>query len=458
MLMVPETPEIAASAEVVAMTSRRVTPKSITAPPEFRLDESWAPVPIEAEPTFAKHLPATSFFATAPAPVAPTSGGKWHVVRGVVDSTDLDALHEATKLPDDSPRLFADPEIGLFPTCGGNPPVGTAADVRRLLGLGRLQSLGLDGRHVAVAVVDTGINLEYLRSLGVSPTLDAHLSWSPLRTIKPGSAPVDHGTMCAYDILIAAPQATLLDYAVLQSTRRGGSAMAGVLSDAVIAYGGLLRMMRLPDHQRHYQSLVVSNSWGMFHPSWDFPPGNPGRYADNPRHPFNIIVGSLAAAGADILFAAGNCGPGCPDPRCQGVVTNTITGANSHPAVITVAGVDTNDDLVGYSSRGPGVEVLDPRKPDIATYTHFLGSEVFGAGAPDSGTSAACPVMAGLVAAVRSVVPFSNTNANRTSAKLKQFMLNNATMPAGKPPGWNVDFGRGIASGAGLDAAPTLLP
>ena len=35
---------------------------------------------------------------------------------------------------------------------------------------------------------------------------------------------------------------------------------------------------------------MVSNSWGMFDPAWDFPVGHPGNYSDNPNHPFNIIV------------------------------------------------------------------------------------------------------------------------------------------------------------------------
>src|SRR5208283_2321154 len=109
----------------------------------------------------------------------------------------------------------------------------------------------------------------------------------------------------------------------------------------------------------------------------------------------------LVAAGADILFAAGNCGATCPDSRCDNpMVPPTINGANSHPDVITVAGVDTNRQVVGYSSMGPGA--LSQEKPDIASFTHFLGSEAFGPGSPDSGTSAACPVMAGVIAALRS--------------------------------------------------------
>src|ERR1043165_4561407 len=128
--------------------------------------------------------------------------------------------------------------------------------------------------------------------------------------------------------------------------------MAGLLSDAVLAYAKLTSILKaMPAGKR---SMVVSNSWGMFSPTWDFPPGHPGNYSDNPNHPFNIIVASLESAGADILFAAGNCGRDCPDVRCNFGTTLPLCGANSHPSVLSIAGVDTNKARVGYSTQGPG--------------------------------------------------------------------------------------------------------
>src|SRR5439155_23972493 len=162
---------------------------------------------------------------------------------------------------------------------------------------------------------------------------------------------------------------TLVDHAVLTSQSQGGSVMEGLLSDAVQAYGvllGYLSRAAQPFAGDHLpRTLVVNNSWGMFHPSWDFPVGDPQNYSDNPDHPFNIIVASLEAAGADVLFAAGNCGPECPDGRCQGATDKGIYGANSSPAVTCVAGVVTRDNQrVGYSTKGPGR--LEKKKPDLA--------------------------------------------------------------------------------------------
>src|SRR5699024_6041208 len=151
----------------------------------------------------------------------------------------------------------------------------------------------------------------------------------------------------------------------------GGTIMEGILSDAIRAYRHLLDVMNAPRRPGDSRSLVVNNSWGMFHPSWDWPVGHPANYSDNPNHPFNIIVATLERAGADILFAAGNCGADCPDGRCQGVTTKTIYAANSSPAVTCVAGVDTTKTRVGYSAIGPGR--LTQRKPDISGYTHFQG-------------------------------------------------------------------------------------
>jgi subtilisin family serine protease len=180
----------------------------------------------------------------------------------------------------------------------------------------------------------------------------------------------------------------------------------------------------------------------MFDPAWDFPVGHPGNYSDNPAHPFNVIVASLEAAGADILFAAGNCGRDCPDGRCRFGAARPICGANSHPSVLSVAGVDTSKHRVGYSSQGPGR--LDPAKPDLSAYTHFRGSDVYPA---DGGTSAACPVAAGVVAAVREQYPASVLSP----AELRALLAKTAEDLGGT--GFDHDFGWGVIDGRALAAA-----
>jgi hypothetical protein len=191
------------------------------------------------------------------------------------------------------------------------------------------------------------------------------------------------------------------------------------------------------------RSLVVNNSWGMFHPSWDYPPGHPGNYSDNPNHPFNRIVATLERAGADILFAAGNCGADCPDGRCQGVTSNAIYGANGHQAVTCVAGVDTTKRRVGYSTIGPGR--LTRRKPDICGYTHFSGSGVYNA---DGGTSAATPVVSGVVAAVRTKRPYNPPDA-QTHPEAIRNLLTGTAQDLGTS-GYDFLHGYGVVNGCAL--------
>lgn len=312
--------------------------------------------------------------------------------------------------------VFSDPVIATTQTCGGDPPVGTSDDVALKLDVGALANVGMTGSGVRVAVVDTGINAAHLGAHDMPLAVDEVNSFSPTgAAATPGNHPVDHGTMCAYDVGIAAPDVELLDHALLLSRARGGSQIEGLLSDAVRSFSQL-RALLLADRR----PLVVNNSWGVFDPASDFPVVHPGNYSDNPRHPFNLIVASLESAGADVLFAAGNCGVECPDGRCK-FTSQPICGANSHPSVSSVGGIDVKDERVGYSSQGPGR--LSTAKPDVCAYTHFLGSEAFGPGSADSGTSAACPVAAGVVAAVRSKCPPDKVSP----AQLRALMAKTAT-------------------------------
>ncbi|GGK93578.1 hypothetical protein Sme01_58710 [Sphaerisporangium melleum] len=340
--------------------------------------------------------------------------------------------------------VYADPLIETSLTCGGSPPVGTWQDVERLLRVPELRAGGYDGSGVALAVCDTGVNAAHVTEhLGRDVTVDAERSFVPAGVSgKPGEFAVDHGTMCAFDTLIAAPRASLVDVPILLSRRQGGTVMDGLLSDAVAAFAHLRTV--LDAQPAASRALVVSNSWGSFSPLWDLPPGVAGNYSDSAAHPFNIIVGSLEQAGADILFAAGNCGTECKDRRCA-FPGRPIVGANSHPQVLSIGGVDTNGERVGYSSQGPGR--LSDRKPDVCSYTHFAGSKAFGDDVPDSGTSAACPVAAGLVAAIRTRWPASRLTPSQLRTLMHRTAEDRSTV------GFDYDYGYGIADTAALLAA-----
>ena len=420
--------------------------------PGISLDRTFGAVPVP------KHLPRTAgvdpFDVGLALSLDASPKASTYLVRGVIDSDAITETGYSLKPAPSVVGIYSDPAIEVCIICPGSPPLGTDADVGGLLGVPDLARRGMDGSGVMVAIVDTGINLAYLRAHGKNPHLDARASWVPRPGLTPGDLPVNHGTMCTYDALIAAPNCTLLDIAVLLSNRSGGSIMDGLLSDAVRAYSHLLRIMLAPKRPGDARSMVVSNSWGMFNPSWDFPIGHPGNYSDNPAHPFNRIVGSLETAGADILFAAGNCGRDCPDARCQGVTNAGIYGANSHPQVLSIAGVDVTKMRVGYSTSGPGR--LARMKPDLSSYTHFKGSGVYAA---DGGTSAATPVAAGVVAAFRSRFPYLAATPKTHPAAIRSLLTRTAEDRGAV--GFDFDYGWGIINGkklATLRALTALEP
>jgi subtilisin family serine protease len=397
------------------------------------IDPAYAPVQLPKVMTVAG---AAMMSPSQPISFSLEPAESTYLVRGSIP--DNPSAYAATIAHPDVVGLYSDPLIESTLVCGGNPAVGNDGDVANLLAVSQLAAAGMDGAGVYLAIVDTGINLAHLQGKGRVPTLDVAQSWTPSGVATtPGQHPVNHGTMCAFDAGIAAPEATLLDYSVLLSTTPGATAMSGLLSDAVSAYDKLRTILNaMPAASR---AMVISNSWGMFSPTWDFPPGHPGNYSDNPNHPFNVMVANLEAAGADVLFAAGNCGKNCPDGRCGFGTSLPVCGANSHPAVLSVAGVDIHKTRVGYSSQGPGR--LSVRKPDIAAYTHFAGSGVY---PEDSGTSAACPVLAGVVAAVR-----TKHSATTLSPLQLRSLLFKTAEDRGKK-GFDYNFGWGIVSPGAL--------
>jgi hypothetical protein len=432
-MVLPSQTALQESAAAAAAKAAAPSLESVSVPSRVTIDSSYHAVPL----TTGDAKEALESLATSGPQAA-----KSFAVRGHVEVESVEELPEEA----DGQPLFADPHIAPFITCGGTPPVGSNATVATKLNVAGLAAKGLDGSGVAVAIMDTGINLAHLKSkLGSTPSLDAANSWTPAgSSTAPGMHPVDHGSMCAYDVLIAAPKATLLDFPILSSNAPGGSVVGRTLSVALLGFAQLLTFWAVafaPGGASKFKALVSNNSWGIFHPSWDFPAGHPGRFIDNPNHPFNIIVSTLVRSGADVVFAAGNCGAQCADGRCQGRTTEAIMGASAHPEVLTLAGCDTNDQRVGYSSQGPSIAGMFQQKPDVTCYTHFKGSEAFGAGSPDSGTSAACPVAAGCVAALRTSAKASPKMIS--PAHIIQTLQSTARKVGGQT-GWNGDVGFGI--------------
>jgi hypothetical protein len=352
--------------------------------------------------------------------------------------------------------IYSNPLIGgllspCLPTCGSSKSVGTTQTVRTKLDVPTLQANGLDGTGVGLAIVDSGIYARRIqRLLGeVGPptavNVDGPNSWRPPGLVtRPFDHRLGHGTMCAYDALIAAPKATLLDFPMLLARPVADHHSTSMADAALLAYALLAFLWWVT---RPFDALVASNSWGLFHPCLeDFPPGHPYRFIDNPNHALRkYLIRPLAATGMDIIFCGNNCGDGrncagdCASGTCLSKTDRMITGANTYEEVLTVGGCDTNDQMVGYSSRGPSIAGMYQSKPDLVAYTHFLGSKTVGMFVPDTGVSAACPVAAGCVAALRTQFKPVQVPPRRLFEKLKD----TAYRPVGGGP-WSPDFGYGV--------------
>lgn len=372
--------------------------------------------------------------------------------RAILPADERDALN-ALQVAANQARIIAvynDPEVAVMQRGHQDGARGTAADVTELMACPRLRAGGLTGRGVPVVLVDTGINIAHLRDRGREHEIDEHLSVAALgSTEPPGLSGVGHGTLSAFQVGLAAPEAILADHAVLGRPVETNNEplIKAWLSDIEPGFARLHKYLtNLPESERR---LVVSNSWAMINPDWDFDVAHVENFSDNVEHPFNRMVVALVDAGADVLFAAGNCGEPHPVHNC-GFRSQPICGANSLPEVITVGAVDIDGERLGYSSQGPG-RIFD-EKPDLCGYSHYDGSGVkigYRPEAVDWGTSTACPGVAGVVAAVR-----TRYSAGDLSPRdLKALLLQTARRPPGS--GYNPDIGYGVVDpGALLQLLP----
>lgn len=302
------------------------------------------------------------------------------------------------------------------------------ATIRDLLGVAAVWGDGFRGQNVAVGILDEGVNGD------VYPVVDG---FSRPGAQAPGTAAVtSHGSMCAADVLVAAPWARLYDYPFLGIPSSGGA---------------LTMFQAVLDHRRvDGTPHLTNNSYGFV----GVPPIQqfPDHEVHDPDHPLHRKVREVVASGAAAFFAAGNCGEDCPSGNCHvsGIGPGTsIHASNSLAEVITIAAVNSRHERIGYSSQGPGR--FTEQKPDLAAYSHFFGN--FGPGRPggdgvpfDNGTSAATPVAAGVAALLLSAHPDLSPN------DLRQALIDGAVNVTGQP--WDRDYGRGIINAA---AAYTLL-
>lgn len=325
-----------------------------------------------------------------------------------------------------------------------------------------LQQRGLTGKNVNIVVVDEGFDKNMVRNFGGG--LIHRPSAHPASATRPGDTKRGHGIMMVRNILHAAPDATFYDVPLIPARI---SNVTGFVANALGAFMQLLvkiaflRRLGIPPWNGPW---VFVNAWSAFNRDTEYPRGS---YTRNPNHPLNLTVDAMVNDGTDLVFAAGNCGQFCPDRRCGRHDVgpgNSIHGANSLQRVLTVGAVRTDARWMGNSSQGPGQMAPGQQKPDLCAPSFFrevddasLGNLsrplVENSAAPyvaNTGTSAACGVAAGIVAAIRS--------GWGPSALPPQSLISCLAHGALKTegPAWNQRLGHGIIDVKGT--LPLLPP
>ncbi len=407
---------------------------------DIDVDDALPPVPMFSAPAEAPTETFARLAAFASVETNPDMPSSTTVVSAEVDRRSLEELRGrpgvVTVWPDSRLTLYADvppseEDSSVFDLansqagvdCRPFRPAATIRTIRRLLGVDTIWREGFRGQNIVVGIIDEGVNGTVYPVVGGFSRPDAR---------QPGSADIgSHGSMCAADVLIAAPAAKLFDYPFLGEPRSGG---ALVMLNAV-----------LEQRRRDGTPHLTNNSYGFT----AVPPRDrfPNHEVWDPQHPLHRKVREVISSGAPAFFAAGNCGTQCPSGNCHasGIgPARSIHASNSLAEVVTIAAVNSRHERIGYSSQGPGM--FEQRKPDLACYSHIFAN--FGPGRPaggdaskfDNGTSAATPVAAGVAALLLSAIPDLAPN------DLKAALIAGAVNIG--PPGWDADHGDGVVNAA----------
>jgi hypothetical protein len=328
--------------------------------------------------------------------------------------------------------------------CPTSPPGDRFGDRRAARDLIKAQALsdeGLVGANVNVAIVDRGLNgTDITNKLGgifgggwtFCPNAGPPCIQPGTLDVIPGVTHNDHAMEVARNVLSIAPQAILHDVPVIPQRIAN---IALFLSNAYAVFYRILTDIRARRTAGDHRPWVVVNAWGVLDRLKEFPPES---YTANPDNYFNLLIGEVVADNIDVVFAAGNCGQFCPDLRCGPYDRGpgrSIFGANSHPKVISVGAVRTDGLWIGSSSQGPGA--LDPDKPDLVAPSAF--TEPGDRHTRNGGTSTACALAAGVVAALR-----EEWHPNAVPSDTMRAALRTGARPRGLPPDAASRFGAGI--------------
>lgn len=270
------------------------------------------------------------------------------------------------------------------------------------------------GKNIKIAILDQGVDLEHI---DLASNISS-LSYDTETDSSPSTIYGDHGSHCA---------------GIAAAVKDNGIQIAGVAPDATIvsisnslAGSTNSRLKRADGIVWAYQNGVdvISNSWRSttYHAAIDEAIDNAFKYGRNGK-------------GCVITFAAGNLG------------NNAINyPADCNDTILAVGSIDYTGAKASSSNYGEGLDVVAPGVYILST----LPNDQTGY---NSGTSMACPHVAGVAALVlerNSELTVNQVNSIINSNAKKLSGVNfNVTKPDGM---WNTQYGYGL-----VDAYSSVL-
>ena len=284
--------------------------------------------------------------------------------------------------------------------------------------------LPVTGRNVTVAVLDTGINAQHtdlagrvVQNVRLNDQQSAPVGFSyplPLENLSNTDLVSGHGTFVG-GVIAASGNAS--------SGRYGGVAPGARLLGLSAGDANLMNVLSgfdyLLEHGASYSVRVVNCSFS-------------ANTVYDPNDPVNVATKMLTERGVNVVFSAGNSGPG----------NATLNPYASAPWVIGVGATDATGVLAKYSSRGlfgddlqhpsivaPGTNIISLRSlPTMTGVIGIAGADSQRLSASDllyyttaTGTSFSAPQVAGAIALML------EANPSLTPADVKDILSRTAT-------------------------------
>ncbi len=334
----------------------------------------------------------------------------------ITKDCDKNALECANELWESGMFAASVPDFAVDNLLCSNDPL-----FNQQWGLSNSSTIGVDisasaawnyatGNGVKIAIIDRGIDMCHV---DLAPNIIDSLSYDTDNNVSPSQvtgAVTAHGTHCA---------------GIAAAVKDNGIHIAGVAPDAKIIpiSNCLITIAQTPFNLAKGIVWAYQHGADIISNSWHYSPGHP-EIEEAIQDAFKY---GRNGKGCIITFAVGNDS------------TNQISfPANCNDTILAVGAIDSIGMRAGYSNYGAGLDIVAPGDHIIST----LPGDQTGY---NSGTSMACPHVAGVAALILERNPeLTVTQVNSiicSSAKKLSGVNFNVTKPYGT---WNNEYGYGL--------------